>query len=132
VSAHHPSTKAKTTGSGQWTEDIGIPTFITQSRFFGKSQLADLLFIAPGTSESKIRVNADPLAVSTESMSHLVSEVTREWLEENLAPSGEIRPEEYLFDEPLSEVVPVAWLERIFSLPVHDDKSFVMDDDTDR
>lgn len=125
-------TKEKSTGSGAWTEDIGIPGFVTNSSYFGKSQLADLLFVDPGTGESKIRVAADPFTVSTEKMNRLVSEATFEWLAENLAPIDEIDPETYLFEEPSPEVAPVAWLESVFALPVYEDPSFVMDDDPDQ
>lgn len=120
---------AKVPGQHSWTDDVVIPAFLTHSSFFEKSMLAQMLFVKPGTGESRIRVDADPLALSTESVTRLVSEATREWMEENLQPSKTLDPQDYLFENPRPEAVPVAWLEALYSLPIHDDHGLTMDDE---
>jgi hypothetical protein len=124
--------KGKHSQGGMWTELVGVPKFVTRSQYFDKSVLADLLFVPPGTTEHALWVQADPTAISTESVTRLVSEATRGWLEENVATPAEIDPASYLFEDAGTEAVPLSWLEEIYSLPVNDDHGLVMDPDDER
>jgi len=108
------------------TEFVAIPKFVAAQALMSKNQLADLLFVKPGTSERLITVKADPLGLSTQSVERLVIETTRGWMEEHLADAEELDPASYLFDDPQTETVPTAWLEALYALPIHDDADLVM------
>lgn len=118
--------------TGEWIEHVALPNFLTSAAAFQKSALADLLFIKPGTGERLLTVRADPMSMSTERVTTLLSEVTRDWLAENLAPPAEIDPKNYLFEDSLAEAVPTGWLEALYALPVRDDHGLAMDVDDEQ
>lgn len=113
------------------THRVAVPEWLAKSDSFRSSVLQSLMATDGRSSESFLTLPADPFGMSSESLKRLLTDVTRSWMDENLAEPGIADPETYLFDSNRTEAVPAEWLEHLFSLPVRDDHTLVMDEDSE-
>jgi len=110
-------------------EEVRVPVWLTNGSAFPGSLLSEMLTIPTGASYGYFMRPADPLGVSTASISRGVEDLVKGWLTENLTDPAALDPADYLFDSAETEPVPTAWLEAMFAMPVQERHSLVMDDD---
>lgn len=129
VLAGGSTSKSKETWAEHPTEEVRVPRWLTSGTAFPGSLLSELLTVPNGASYGFLVRPADPLGISTASISRAVDDLVKGWLAENLTDPAALNPADYLFDSAASEPVPTAWLEAVFAMPVQERHSLVMDED---